>query len=108
MTRKRTRDSLTQMLSDTCLHCNGTGFLKTPATVAFEIFREIRRVYAGITSQSVLVTTHSRVANVLFNEGRERLEQLEERIAKRIIIETDDTRRVENFDIQGREMQKIA
>lgn len=105
MTRKRTRDSLTQMLSEPCSHCNGTGHVKTPITVAFEVFREIRRVYTGITSKSVLVTTHPRVSKVLFNEGRERLEQLENRIQKRIVIETDEKFHLERFEIRGREMQ---
>jgi ribonuclease G len=107
MTRKRTRDSLTQMLSEPCTHCNGTGHVKTPITVAFEVFREIRRVYTGITSKSVLVTTHPRVSKVLFNEGRERLEQLENRIQKRIVIETDEKFHIERFEIRGRDTQAL-
>lgn len=107
MTRKRTRDSLTQMLSEPCVYCNGTGHVKTPITVAFEVFREIRRVYTGITSKSILVTTHPRVAKVLFNEGRERLEQLENRVKKRIVIETDEKFHLERFEIRGRETQVL-
>ena len=108
MTRKRTRDSLTQMLSEPCSLCNGTGFAKTPMTVAFEIFRELRRVYSEITSRSLLIQCHSRVAKVLFNEGRERLEQLEGRIGKRIVVETDDSLGAHNFEIRGREMKKTG
>lgn len=108
MTRKRTRDSLTQMLSETCFHCHGTGFNKTPITVAFEIFREIKRIYAGIAARSILVKTHPRVAKVLFNEGRERLDQLEEKIGRRIVIETDDALHMETFEIQGRDMKKTG
>lgn len=105
MTRKRVRDSLTQMLSEPCGYCNGTGFVKTPITVAFEIFREIRRIHSGISSRSLLVTVHPRVAKILFNEGRERLEQLEDRLKKRIVVETDEKCHFEHFEIRGREMQ---
>lgn len=108
MTRKRTRDSLTQMLSETCVHCHGTGFIKTPLTVAFEIFRELRRLYKSINTRSLLIKTHTRVAKVLFNEGRERLDQLEERIGKRIVIETDDALSIEQFEILGREMKAVG
>lgn len=108
MTRKRKRESLTQMLSETCVYCHGTGFVKTPITVAFEIFREIRRVYATISSRSILVETHPRVAKILFNEGRERLEQLEERLGKRIVIETDEALDIESFEIRGREMKQAV
>lgn len=107
MTRKRTRDSLTQMLSEPCVHCNGTGFIKTPITVAFEIFREIRRAYGAITSKSILVKSSPRVAKVLFNEGRARLEQLEARVKKRIVIETDEKFHLEQFEIRGRDMQVL-
>lgn len=104
MTRKRTRDSLTQMLSTTCAHCHGTGFVKTPLTVAFETFREIKRVYNSISTKSILVRTHPRVAKVLFNEGRERLEQMEKQIGKRIVVESDEKLHIEEYEIQGRQL----
>jgi len=102
MTRKRTRESLTQMLSCPCEHCHGTGYVKTPLTVAFEIFREIKRVYSTITSRSLLVKCHPRAAKVLFNEGRDRLEQVEKHIGKRIVIESEEKMHVNQFEIRGR------
>jgi ribonuclease G len=104
MTRKRTRDSLTQMLSETCVSCHGTGFIKTPMTVAFSIFREIKRVHSGIASTSVLVQVHPRVAKVLFNEGRDWLEALEKSIGKRIVIETTGVEHVGDYEIRGRDV----
>ncbi len=102
MTRKRTRESLTQMLSSPCEHCHGTGYIKTPLTVAFEIFREIKRVFSSITGRSMLVKCHSKVAKVLFNEGRERLDQIERHIDKRIVIESDETLHKNQFEIRSR------
>lgn len=104
MTRKRTRDSLTQMLSETCVHCHGTGFVKTPTTVAFEVFREVKRVYTSITSRSLLIRVHPRVAKILFNEGRAWLDQLEAKLAKRIVVETDEVFDVDHYEIRGREL----
>ena len=106
MTRKRTRESLTQMLSETCFYCNGTGYVKTPLTVAFEIVREIKRIFTSITARSILVVAHPLVAKVLFNEGRERLEQIEKRIGKRIVVEPSDKFHVSHFEIRGRQMGK--
>lgn len=102
MTRKRTRESLTQMLSNTCTNCHGTGFVKTPLTLAFETFREIKRVYSAINGKSVLVRTHPKVAKVLFNEGRDRLVQLEKQIEKRIVVESQDSFHIEQIEILGR------
>lgn len=102
MTRKRTRESLTHLLSTTCHHCHGTGFVKTPLTIAFEAFREIKRAYPAINTRSLLVKTHPRVAKVLFNEGRKRLEQLEKAINKRIVVDSDEKLELEEFEIRGR------
>ncbi len=103
MTRKRTRESLTQMLSTTCTQCHGTGYVKTPLTVAFETFREVKRVFPTITGKSLLIRTNPKVAKVLFNEGRGRLEQVEKNIQKRIVIESDEKMHIEQFEISSRQ-----
>ncbi len=104
MTRKRTRDSLTQMLSTTCPHCHGTGYVKTALTVAFETFREVKRVYQTIAGRSLLIRCNPKVAKVLFNEGRSRLEQVEKNIGKRITVETDEKLHIEQFEIRARQV----
>src|SRR3546814_21061763 len=43
MTRKRTRESLEQVLCEPCSSCQGRGKLKTPENVCYDIFREILR-----------------------------------------------------------------
>lgn len=102
MTRKRVRDSLVQTLSTTCPHCQGTGHTKTALTVAFDIFREIKRVHTSISTRSLLVIANSKVAKILFNEGREYLEQMEKEIKKRIVIDSSEKMHIEEFEIRGR------
>ena len=48
MTRKRTTESLGQVLCEPCPICDGRGFLKTSETVCYEIFREILRGQPGL------------------------------------------------------------
>lgn len=43
ITRKRTRESLEHLLCAPCEACDGRGYVKTPETIAFELFREISR-----------------------------------------------------------------
>ena len=43
MTRKRTRESLVQLLTEPCPTCEGAGVVKCVTTVAYEILREVRR-----------------------------------------------------------------
>ena len=46
ITRKRTRESLEKTLTTTCYTCKGRGYVKSKATIANEMFRAIRRIYA--------------------------------------------------------------
>ncbi|MBI2338984.1 MAG: Rne/Rng family ribonuclease [Deltaproteobacteria bacterium] len=102
MTRKRTRDSLTEMLSETCIYCHGKGHIKTPQTVAFEIFRDLKRTFHHINGRSIVVRVNPRVAQVLFHEARERLDGMEKRFQKRILVETEETYHLEKFEITTR------
>src|SRR6266699_1532822 len=43
MTRKRTRESLEQVLCEPCAACGGRGVVKTAQTVCYEVLREILR-----------------------------------------------------------------
>ena len=43
MTRKRVRESVTRMMNEPCGYCDGKGHVKSRITIAYEIFREIRR-----------------------------------------------------------------
>ena len=41
MTRKRTRESLRQMLCEPCHHCHGRGYVKTMETQIYALFRDL-------------------------------------------------------------------
>ena len=43
MTRKRTRESLRQVMCETCPACGGRGYVKTVETLVYELFRDLMR-----------------------------------------------------------------
>jgi len=59
MTRKRTRESLEQVLCAECPTCTGRGMIKTMDTVGFEITREIIRQVRQFEIESVTVLAAS-------------------------------------------------
>lgn len=77
MTRKRTRESLEQILCEPCPCCSGRGVLKTPETVCLEIFREIIREVRQYNVQELLVLASSEVVERLLDEEADRLSELE-------------------------------
>lgn len=99
MTRKRTREDLRRQLTNTCHYCEGKGYLKSPTTICFEIFREICREATEFKGKQIVVLCHPSVAGVLYDEERPWLEVLEERFTKRIHIKSNQDYHLEQFDV---------
>jgi ribonuclease G len=102
MTRKRVRESLTHILSHPCPYCDGTGRIKSPATICYEIFRSIEREVRGRTG-SVVVSAHPDVTNRLFDEERELLESIERRLQIQVRVESHAQYHVEEFEVRFNE-----
>ncbi|MBT3181387.1 MAG: Rne/Rng family ribonuclease [Deltaproteobacteria bacterium] len=99
MTRKRTREDLRHQLTNTCPYCEGKGYLKSPATICYEVFREISREIPEVKGDQLVVYCHPSVAGVLYDEERAQLEFLEARFNKRIHIKSITDYHLEQFDV---------
>src|SRR5258705_5449647 len=84
MTRKRTRESLVQLLTEPCPTCEGSGVVKSVTTVAYEILREVRRSGMLVENDKIDLEASPRVAEVLQRQEREYLDSLEKRFQKKI------------------------
>lgn len=89
MSRERTRENLTSLLCEPCSGCEGQGYIKSATTVCYEIFREIRRLSASKQDGKIIVTAHPAVANLMHDEEREGLDDLERTYHKRIVVKAD-------------------
>src|SRR4030095_7435400 len=87
MTRKRTRESLEHMLCMACPTCEGRGFVKTPETVCYEIFREILRQARQFEFQELMVLAHQDVIERLLDEESAALAELEVHTGKPIRLQ---------------------
>ncbi len=86
MTRKRSCECLLEMMCEPCFYCSGKGVLKSRRTVCYEIFREISRKSANIKGSGVTLKVHPRIADMLFKEENNTIEQLEKQTGKRFTI----------------------
>lgn len=99
MTRKRTKESINQVLCESCFYCEGEGYLKSKQTVCYEILREIERDREEYFGKRIMVTTHPEVAARFCDEERIPLEKVEERLHARILVKGDPGLHLEQFDI---------
>ena len=99
MTRKRSRESLEQILCHECPTCKGRGTVKTPETVCYEVFREIMRVARAFENDALLVIASQEVVDRLLDEESSTVADLEELVGKRISFQVEPIYTTEQFDV---------
>jgi ribonuclease G len=103
MTRKRVRESVTRMMNEPCGYCDGKGHIKSKITVAYEIFREIRREAIHFPEPVLVVNCHPEVARILQGAERDELRYLMDRFNKTIQVKPQQNYHQEQFDLYGRQ-----
>ena len=99
MTRKRIRESLEHILTDSCPVCEGRGRVKTAQTVCYEIFREILREERAYNINSYLVLAAQSVVDRLLDEESPAVADLEQFIAKPLRFQVEPTYHVAQYDV---------
>ncbi len=102
MTRKRTRESLGRSLTEPCFYCEGKGYLKSKTSVCYEMLRELRREGGSIQADSIIVTCHPEIADMLATSDQQYVDDLEKRLRKKIIIKARERCHLEEYEIGGK------
>ena len=99
LTRKRTRESLSHILSEPCGTCSGRGRLKTAQTVCYEIQREIVREARRYDAQSYRILAAPAVIDLFLDEESQSLAMLVDFIGKPISLAVEGSYTQEQFDV---------
>lgn len=99
MTRKRSRESLAQMLCEPCSVCSGRGQVKTARTVCYEILRELVREARQFNAREFRVLASPAVIDLFLDEESQALAMLSDFIAKPISLKPESGYLQEQFDI---------
>lgn len=99
MTRKRTRESLEHIMCRPCPSCDGRGFLKSPETICYEIFRELLRQHQQPGIREMVVLAHSDVIELLLDEEAAGLAELAALIGKPVRLQAEADYTPDQFDI---------
>ncbi len=99
MSRKRTRESLGQLLCESCPSCDGRGTVKTAKTVSYEILRDILREARQYDVKEYLVLASREVVELFQDEEAASIAELEEFIGKPIRFQTEPLYFRDQFDV---------
>ncbi len=99
MTRKRVRDSLGRILCEPCPYCEGKGYVKSPITICYDIFREIRKIASLGPEKKIFINAHPAVVDLLYDEERQGLEDIEKAMNIKVIVKADNTMHQEHYEV---------
>lgn len=100
MTRQRARRSIEGKSYQKCPYCNGRGTIKSAATVAADLTRQLARVLSQTRAGEVFVSLHPSVASYVLIPDKNMIRPLEKRFRKRIRIIEDPNQHMEEVKIE--------
>ena len=99
ITRKRTRESLEQVMSEPCYVCRGRGTIKTVQTVCYEILRELLSEYHRYKAHSYTIVAAPPVIDLMLDEEASSLAELQDFIDRPIALQSDPHYQQQQYDI---------
>ncbi len=99
MTRKRTRESLAQVLCEACPVCEGRGRLKTAQTVCYAVLRELLREARQFNAREFRILASQQVIDLFLDEESQSLAALSDFIGKPVSLQVETVYNQEQFDI---------
>jgi Rne/Rng family ribonuclease len=101
ITRKRVKQSLERLMTDTCPYCSGTGTIKSSATVCQEILNEMRKVGNDLDGRGVLLRVNPEIAEALQGDERGVLREVEQVVGRKVTVRPDAYLHHEQFDVMS-------
>jgi ribonuclease G len=99
MTRKRTKEDINLLLTESCSYCEGRGRLKSLTTICYEIFRALEKEAVTGEEAKVYLLVSPEIEKVLKEEERYSVMELEKKINGRIIIIGKSDFHLEQYEI---------
>ena len=99
ITRKRVKQSLLKILCEPCSECSGSGMVKSPQTVCYEIQEEARKMASTIEDKEMTIRVSPEVAKALKTTESSIIDELEASLRKEVVIKSDLLLSQERFDI---------
>ncbi|HBA55209.1 Rne/Rng family ribonuclease [Syntrophorhabdus aromaticivorans] len=101
ITRKRTRHNVTNLLSEVCPSCDGSGYVKSRHTVCYEVLRDLRSFCRKENERKIRVYLSPEVAGLLYEEEKSSLDLIETTYNTKISIIANPEFSIDTFRVEG-------
>lgn len=99
ITRKRSRENLSRLLTRPCPTCSGSGRIKSLPTIVLKLRREILARANHLGDRRLVVEVHPEVLQSLKSEQHDILSELEEALGEQLAFQTAPTLHREDYTI---------
>ena len=99
LSRQRLRPNIVEASTESCPHCQGTGYMRTTESVALQVIRAIEEEGIRGRSTHVAVRVPAAVGLYILNQKRSNLTEIEASYSLRVEIRTDDDLLAPAFEI---------
>jgi ribonuclease E len=100
MSRQRIRTGVLESTTVVCEHCEGTGYVRSPASISLQVLRGLEDHLAKHSNNNVAVKVRTEVALYILNQKRSSLADLEARFGVQITVEADNTVSMQGFTLE--------
>jgi len=101
MTRQRTKVPLSELLERECPHCQGKGRILSEETIGIKLKQELLELSRRTEAEAISVRCHPQTAAYLIGSNGQDLQQLEEKMGKKLLVEGIGTLADEEYHLQA-------
>jgi ribonuclease G len=101
VTRKRVKQSLERQLTEPCPYCSGSGSIKSPSTICYEILVEMKKIAGEIEGDGVVLRVNPDIARALKEEESSVLREIQQLLGRPVTLKPDTHLHHEQFDLMA-------
>ena len=107
MTRKRTGETLTEIVTEPCPYCQGRGRVESAETISLKIERDLRRTASEVDDEAFLVTANPEVVYHLVGSSGEVIDEIERRLRRAVYVRANEALHTEKYEIHPGDLQEM-
>ena len=107
MTRKRTGETISEIVNQACPYCQGRGEILSPESVSIQIERELRKLATEVDDEAFLISAHPDVAASLIGAGGQVISHIEKPMRRAVYVRANPDLHIEKYEILPGDLQEI-
>ncbi|HET6455245.1 MAG TPA: Rne/Rng family ribonuclease [Armatimonadota bacterium] len=107
MTRKRTGETISEIVNQACPYCQGRGKILSPESVSIQIERELRKLATEVDDEAFLISAHPEVAASLVGAGGQVISHIEKPMRRAVYVRANPDLHIEKYEILPGDLQEI-